>query len=262
MHTASMLALTILLPLLLQGMWAWAEPPAPQAPPPAMVEPGVSPPPPPHPDMAPPDMPPPPPPRGEFMRPGGTGAFGRMHYRMGRPDGGGQWQPGGPGRGPQGGPRTGQPNPHMHARLWQSAEWLRTSNPREFDRLQKLRQENPEQFRKEMRKALQDYAKKQHPEQYQQFKKMRKAEERLQKLAKQYQAEQDPAEKAALEQTMRAELEQQFVEKQKMRQKELADLEQRLQQFKTELQGREQNKQQMIDLRMKSLIEGPGAVKW
>lgn len=234
MRTAPLIAFAILLPLLLQGMRAWAEPPAPEAPP-AMVEPGA---PPPHPDMAPSAMPPPPPPRGEFARPGGTGAC------------------------PMCGPRNAQADPRMHARLWQSVEWLRTSNPSEFARLQKLRQENPEQFRKELRKALQNYAKQQHPEQYEHFSKMRKTEARLRKLAAQYRAEQDPARKAALEQTMRTVLDRQFVENQKLRRKELANLEQRLQQFKSELQNREQNKQQMLDLRMKSLIEGPGAVTW
>jgi len=155
------------------------------------------------------------------------------------------------------------PDVHMqHARMRQSAEWLRTNNPKEFERLQALHKENPEAFRKEMRKALQEYAKKEHPEQYKQFAKMRKSEERLRKLAQQCCAEQDPAKKTKLEQDMRTELEQQFTEKQALRQQELEALEKRLTEFRASLQSREQNKEAMIDMRIKALTEGPDAVNW
>lgn len=162
-----------------------------------------------------------------------------------------------------GGPGGARPDDRMrHARMRESAEWLRANNPKEFERLQALHKENPDAFRKEMRQALQEYAKKEHPEQYKQFAKMRKSEERLQKLAKQYRAAQDPAGKTKVEQDMRTELEQQFAEKQKLRQQELEALEKRLNEFRASLQSREQNKQAMIDLRIKALTEGPDAVNW
>jgi len=247
MNAAKILMRAGLTVLMLCGIGAWAEPPAPPSPAPAvptMAAPDL-PPPPPH--MAAPDLPPPSPP-GEFGCPAGPGSpdgFGRMRPR------------------PMAGPDGARPDAHLqHARMRQSAEWLRTNNPKEFERLQALHKENPEAFRQEMRNALQEYAKKEQPEQYKQLAKMRKAEEHLQKLAQQYRNEQDPAKKTKLEQDMRTELEQQFAEKQKLRQQELEALEKRLSEFRASLQSREQNKEAMIELRVKALTEGPDAVNW
>lgn len=256
MNAANSLARAGLIVLMLCVTCAWANPPAPpnHAPPPDMAAPDQPPPPP---DMAPPDPPPPPdmasPGQPPPPPPGGPGGPGCMRPR---PDGN-------PAECPMAGPGGARPDDRMrHARMRESAEWLRANNPKEFERLQALHKENPDAFRKEMRRALQEYAKKEHPEQYKQFAKMRKSEERLQKLAKQYRAAQDPAEKTKIEQDMRTELEQQFAEKQKMRQQELEALEKRLNEFRASLLSREQNKEAMIDMRIKALTEGPDAVNW
>jgi Spy/CpxP family protein refolding chaperone len=190
--------------------------------------PGAPGPPPEHGEFAPP--PPPPPPHGRHSERGG--------------------------RGPHGG------RPALQRGAERAMEWLREEHPEKFKKLAQLRRENPREFREQVGDCMREYFKQQHPEMVEHFKTQRKQEQQLRKLAEKHRQTEDQEQRAAVETQMRALLEQSFDDRQQARGAELKKLEERLEEFRATLKAREDNKAEMIDLRLKGLIEGETTVEW
>jgi len=186
--------------------------------------------------------------------------------RRGRPVGPGNVRPGDEGpEGPAERMRSGREEergPEARDQIRGAMRWLKQNHPEAFEKLNRLREENPQKFRAEMREWLKKYAQENNPEQYQRFKEMREHEQKMHALARQYRAEDEPEKKKELKEQIRAALTEEFEHRQEIRGKELEQLETRLNEYRKTLKQREKNKEQLIDIEVKRLTQGPQSVEW
>jgi hypothetical protein len=141
-------------------------------------------------------------------------------------------------------------------------EWLRREHPEKFERLVQMRRENPREFHEHMRNVLREYFRQQHPELMAHAEEQREQEHELQTLAAKYRETQTEEERAVVKSEMRGLLEKSFDQRQKVRKAELKKLEERIDEFRATLKAREENKKQMIEMRLKGLIDGEASVAW
>lgn len=171
---------------------------------------------------------------------------------------------------------------------------LKKEDPLEYERFQQLKQENPEQFRHELRNRLQQHIIKQHfrglpeverflsdltpSEREQLLKKLTRAarryehedkalsnkhtaeykmlEKRARKLARQYRRA-DEDERGDIKQELRELLNQQFDLKEQDRQAGIERLRTQLSRLERELQERSENKAALVEQHLDNLIHGP-----
>ena len=141
-------------------------------------------------------------------------------------------------------------------------DWMRQEQPEQFHELVRLRRENPPAFRERVRGVMRAYFKQKHPDMYAHFKQQREQEEQLRTLAEKYRASTNAEERVALQSAMRGLLEESFAQRQQARMAELKQLEERLEEFRETLKARETNKEELIELRLKGLIEGEAMKEW
>ena len=163
-------------------------------------------------------------------------------------------------RGGRRGPR-GQ-HPVFERGVERAMDWMRQERPEQFHELVRLRRENPPEFRERVRGVMREYFKQKHPDMYAHFKQQREQEEQLRTLAEKYRASTNAEERVAIQSEMRGLLEQSFAQRQQARMAELKKLEERLEEFRETLKAREDNKAELIEMRLKGLIEGDATVKW
>ena len=233
---------------LMLAITAWAAAEEPPAPPSSAADEAVLPPaPPPAPEacLA-------PQPTGEVCRPGhdgwhrqgdhwaapdGTGAPGRVHH----PPTNGHGQ----------GDQSGRP---PHGPVFERIEKFKQSNPEEFARLRQLRKDDPEAYRREIRERFRTcYGKDQQPDQPQERDPQHATRQKIQELSRQYHAATNDADKASIEASMRSALNEWFDARQKERQKEIEALQARLKEIQQSLDAHTTNKLQTIEQKIRDL---------
>ncbi len=160
---------------------------------------------------------------------------GREDFRRGRTDGEGEQH---------------RPLPGFE-RVRQWVDELRVTDPEEYGRLMRLREENPERFHGEirqlMRERLQERRKKDDSP---------RNEEDAEELARQYRAATEPAEKAELKKQLETTLEATFARRQEQHRQMVRRLEQHLAKLREQLELRERQKDAIIKKRVEELTSG------
>ena len=182
----------------------------------------------------------------------------------GRPQGGPPWMKEGR-HGKGHGERWGKNNREgkdMHAKIRKKIEKMCKENPEEFERLMKLRKEDPKAFKKEIHKRYKEQFKKDNPEAFKKMKEMKETHKKIKLLNQEYQKCEDADKKKEIKQQMRDLIGNAFDVTQEFREKEINNLEKKTKELRKKVRKRGKNKDEMVDLRLKGLIDGEETVKW
>jgi hypothetical protein len=167
----------------------------------------------------------------------------RKYRQQIQPDG--QGQPDGDRR-PQGQPGA-EGGDHDFGRILRQ---LRESDPARYEELSRLREEDPQAFRR----TMQDWFRENYPDYVDQnF----GAERRSQEVARRYHDAATDADKAALEPELRAAVEAAFDERLKIQQQRVDQMEQQLATLRAQLAARAEKKQVIVDARVAELKADP-----
>jgi len=139
---------------------------------------------------------------------------------------------------------------------------MREDNPKEFERLMKLRKDDPAAFRKEIHKRFEKQFKKENPEAFKRMQEMKKIKKNVDALNKEYKKCEDADKKKEIKKQMRDLIGRAFDITQEFREKKVNDLEKKTKELRKNLKKRGKNKKEMVDLRLKGLIDGEETVKW
>jgi len=148
------------------------------------------------------------------------------------------------------------------AKMREKIEKMRKENPEEFERLMKLRKENPEAFRKEIHKRYKKQFKKDNPEAFKKMQEMQEIKKQVHTLNQEYIKCEDADKKKEVKQQMRDLIGRSFDITQEFREEKINNLEKKTKDLRKKLQQRGENKKEMVDLRLKGLIDGEETVKW
>ena len=209
-----------------------------------------------HPEGGPPCLeggPPPHPPEGRH--PG---------MERGRPQGGHPWmKEGRSGKGHE--EMWGKKNrdgKDMHGKMRAKISKMRKENPEEFKRLMKLRKEDPKAFKKEIHKRYKEQFKKDNPEAFKKMKEMKETHKKIKLLNQEYKKCEDADKKKEIKQQMKDLIGNAFDVTQEFREKEINNLEKKTKELRKKVRKRGKNKKEMVELRLKGLIDGEETVKW
>ncbi|RLD12559.1 MAG: hypothetical protein DRI44_00010 [Chlamydiae bacterium] len=150
----------------------------------------------------------------------------------------------------------------MRKKIEKKIRKLRGNNPEEFERLMKLRKENPGAFRKEIHKRYKKQFEKENPEAFKRMQEMKKIKKQVYGLNQKFKKCKDADKKKELKQQMRDLIGRAFDVTQEFREKEISNLEKKTKQLRQKVRKRGKNKKEMVDLRLKGLIDGEETVKW
>jgi len=139
---------------------------------------------------------------------------------------------------------------------------MREDNPKEYERLMKLRKDNPTAFRKEIHKRYEKQFKKENPEAFKRMQEMKKIKKNVDALNKEYKKCEDADKKKEIKKQMRDLISRAFDITQEFREKKINDLEKKTKNLRKKLNKRGKNKKEMVNLRLKGLIDGEETVKW
>lgn len=134
---------------------------------------------------------------------------------------------------------------------------LKERNPEEFERLSKLRTEDPAAFQKELRERLQkmrDGGAKLHDEIVRRYPELLKQDQETHKLIESYKAA-SPDDKKQIRAELKKKLGEFFELREKARQETIQHLESQLGQLKKDAERRKANRDAIIDRRLKELTE-------
>jgi len=179
-----------------------------------------------------------------------------------------------------GGPEQLHPD-HRHQPIEAWFEMLRQENPEEFHRLKELLEKDPEAFRQELHRRLQQkqrgahappwgggsnaYGKEQDKQRVhsrmRKNPKIKNAERKDAELAKKYLKAKDSQKKERLKKELRASLEKTFDLRTEARRNMLKPLEKKLEKLTAKLNEREAHREAIIERRMQELTQGD-ALSW
>ncbi len=137
-------------------------------------------------------------------------------------------------------------------------EWMeqfRTDNPEEFQRLMKLRESDPEAFRREIMKNAGKLMQERRGEG------VSEAEKRTHDLAAQYRAAATDAERQKIKTELTDAVKSAFDEQQQRRQEQLAKLEQYLERLRSALEERHAHRDKIVNERVEQITRDP-ALRW
>jgi hypothetical protein len=139
---------------------------------------------------------------------------------------------------------------------------MRKDDPKEYERLMKLRKDDPAAFRKEIHKRFEKQFKKENPEAFKRMQEMKKIKKNVDALNKEYKKCEDADKKKEIKQKMRDFIGRAFDITQEFREKKINDLEKKTKNLRKNLKKRGKNKKEMVNLKLKGLIDGEETVKW
>lgn len=145
-------------------------------------------------------------------------------------------------------------NGHFHRSPGFKGGWLerlKTENPEEFERLQKLRDEDPEKFREEIRRMSKE-----------RFggmirQKGRQLEAKCRELSQKYRDAEGEADKAAAKEQLQVAVKEAFDARVAAQKEMVKNLEEQLAKLKKQIAEREENREKICEERVESLIKGP-----
>jgi ATP-dependent Clp protease ATP-binding subunit ClpA len=144
-----------------------------------------------------------------------------------------------------GGPSVGRGmNPEMGTQM--GSEYLRQNDPKKFEEMQKLRQENPEEFKKQMAELSEKMKEKN-----------QKEREEFKALADKYRETKSDVDKAAV----RAKLEEYMKKRVEMQKRRVDEMEKNLAQAKANLADEEKSIQSKIDERLNQILSNKDGQK-
>jgi len=182
----------------------------------------------------------------------------------GRPQGGPPWMKegrSGKGHGEMWGKKN-RDGKDMHRKMRAKMEKMLKENPEEFERLMKLRKEDPKAFKKEIHKRYKEQFKKDNPEAFKKMQKMKETHKKINLLNQEYQKCEDKDKKIEIKQQMKELIGNAFDVTQELREKKINDLEKKTKDLRKKVKKRGRNKKEMVDLKLKGLIDGEETVKW
>lgn len=190
------------------------------------------------------EPPPPPPPEGGFGPPPHGGPGGPPHG------------PGARGHGPGGmrGPGVQRPDKQR----W--IQRLRQENPEEFERLRRLREENPDEFRREARERIQERMAQPGPGQGPRHP-AAESERECHELTRLYHDAQTAEEKERIRADLSKALEESFNKRLEAQKERLARLEKEIERIRTYVEEREANRAKICGTRLQELTQDP-ALRW
>ena len=181
-------------------------------------------------------------------------------------------QPGHPPENMQPGKRGGRPQhpsmmgkkAHRGMRKKMEAKFkkMRENNPEEYERLMKLRKDDPAAFRKEIHKRFEKQFKKENPEVFKKMQEIKKIKKNVDALNKKYKKCEDADKKKEIKQQMKELIGRAFDITQEFREKKINDLEKKTKELRKKLRKRGENKKEMVNLRLNGVIDGEETVKW
>ena len=134
-------------------------------------------------------------------------------------------------------PQARRMNPEMGLQM--AVEYLRQSDPKKFEEMQRLRQENPEEFKKQMAEVSEKMKEKN-----------QKEREEMKVLVDKYRETKSDADKAAV----RAKVEEYMNKRIEMQKRRVEETEKRLAQEKANVADEEKNIQSKIDERLNQIL--------
>ncbi len=150
----------------------------------------------------------------------------------------------------------------MHGKMRAKISKMRKENPEEFKRLMKLRKEDPKAFKKEIHKRYKEQFKKDNPEAFKKMKEMKETHKKIKLLNQEYKKCEDADKKKEIKQQMKDLIGNAFDVTQEFREKEINNLEKKTKELRKKVRKRGKNKKEMVELRLKGLIDGEETVKW
>jgi len=150
----------------------------------------------------------------------------------------------------------------MHGKMRKKMGKMRKDNPEEFEQLMKLRKEDPKAFRAEIHKRYKEQFKKDNPEAFKKMQEMKKTKKKINLLNQEYKKCEDKEKKKEIKQQMRDLIGNAFDVTQEFREKEISNLEKKTKELRQKVRKRGRNKKEMVDLKVKGLIDGEETVKW
>jgi len=135
-------------------------------------------------------------------------------------------------------------------------------NPKEYERLMKLRKDDPAAFRKEIHKRYEKQFKKENPEAFKRMQEMKKLKKNVGKLNKEYKKCEDADKKKEIKKQMKDLIGRAFDITQEFREGKINNLEKKTKELRKKVKQRGKNKKEMVNLRLKGLIDGEETVKW
>jgi len=135
-------------------------------------------------------------------------------------------------------------NPELGMQM--ASEYLRQSDPKKFEEMQKLRQENPEEFKKQM-SALSGKMKEKNQKEREEFK----------ALTDKYRETKSDADKAAV----KAKLEEFMKKRIEMQKRRIDEMEKNIVQAKSNIADEEKNMQAKIDEKLNQILSGKDGQK-
>ena len=150
----------------------------------------------------------------------------------------------------------------MHGKMREKIKKMRKENPEEFEQLMKLRKEDPKAFKKEIHKRYKEQFKKDNPEAFKKMQEMKKTHKKIKLLNQEYKKCEDADKKKEIKQQMKDLIGNAFDVTQEFREKEINNLEKKTKELRKKVRKRGKNKKEMVELRLKGLIDGEETVRW
>jgi len=139
---------------------------------------------------------------------------------------------------------------------------IREDNPKEYERLMKLRKNDLSAFKKEIHKRFKKQFEKENPEAFKRMQEMKKLKKNVDELNEKYKKGEDADKKKEIKKQMRDLIGRAFDITQEFREKKINNLEKKTKELRKSLRKREKNRKEMVDLRLKGLLDGEETVKW
>ena len=163
------------------------------------------------------------------------------------------------------GEMRGKKNPKdkdMHRKMRGKFDKMREKNPEEFERLMRLRKEDREAFRKEIHKRYKEQFNKDNPEAFKKMQEMKETKKKIDLLNQEYKKCEDEDKKIEIKKQMKNLIGKAFDITQEFREEKINDLEKKAKELRKKVRKRGKNKKEMVDLKLKGLIDGEETVKW
>ena len=145
----------------------------------------------------------------------------------------------------------------MRERIGNRLQKLRENNPEEFEKLMKLRRDDPRAFRQEVHKRFREEFKKEHPEAYKKVQEMAANRKKIYKLKKQYNKCESDEEKAAIKKKIRKLISKNFDINQELREKEIGALDKKTKELRKRLRQHAKNKKKFVDKKLNKMLNCP-----
>lgn len=159
-----------------------------------------------------------------------------------------------PGGRPMAGQRQQRDGTQAAERIREFIETLREDNAEEYARLMQLREDDPQQFRAELRELLRERVQ----ERVHGARRMTPEDDRAMELARRYRQALTDAEKAAIREELRTAVEAAFDARLDTQQQMLERLQERLAELEEEIETRKQDREQIIQNRIDRLTTERG----